>query len=86
MSGKSHLSDPTALSDAAAESLSKYQGKLRIPRVRGLPTSAAQILRDAGHGKRVRLAARGDHEEVVVYIKCIATEDISTLDGAIVNI
>tara|TARA_Y100000994_G_C15514431_1_gene368934 strand:- start:43 stop:705 length:663 start_codon:yes stop_codon:yes gene_type:complete len=37
------------LSDAAAESLNKYKGFLKL-NLDNLPESAAQILRDAGHG------------------------------------
>ena len=45
--GSLFLRGLTELSDAAAESLSKHEGNLYI----NLPTSAAKILRDAGHGE-----------------------------------
>ena len=43
------LGEFTELSDAAAESLSKHEGTLRLV-FNNLPESAAQILRDSGHG------------------------------------
>jgi hypothetical protein len=42
------LSEFTAIEDAAADSLSKYEGD--FVNLDNLPASAAKILRDAGHG------------------------------------
>jgi hypothetical protein len=51
--GEIDLRGLTALSDAAAESLSKHETSFRWWHIKldNLPASAAQILRDAGHGE-----------------------------------
>ena len=48
--GDLYLSGLTSLSDAAATSLCKLDSDNLFLTLDNLPTSAAQILRDAGHG------------------------------------